>query len=260
MLQLKLGVQLHSLRLPLKQALFAAHQLGAAAVELDVRSEVRPRDFAGTALRQLRKLLDDLNLWVCAVSFRTRHGYNVADGLDARVAATKEAMKFAHDLGTTVVVNQVGRVPAEETTADWQLLVEVLRDLGHYGNHAGAWLAAETGSESGPDLRRLVAALPPGALGVNLNPGNLIVNGFSPLEAVESLGSVVAHVHANDAVRDLARGRGTNVQLGRGAVDYPALLAALEEHDYRGYLTVERQTAQDPAYEIGQAMRFLRSL
>jgi len=259
-LQLKLGIQLQSLRLPLRKALLAAQQLGAAAVEVDARTEVRPQEFTGTALRQLRKLLDDLNLRVGAVSFRTRHGYNVAEGLDARVAATKAAMKFAHDLGAAVVINQVGRVPDDETKSDWSLLVEVLRDLGHYGHHAGAWLAADTGSESGPSLARLVAALPVGALGVNLNPGNLIVNGFSPLEAVEALGGNVMHVHANDAVRDLARGRGLETQLGRGAVDYPALLGALEEHDYRGYLTVERQAAEEPAHEIGQAIQYLRSL
>ncbi|MEX2025912.1 MAG: sugar phosphate isomerase/epimerase, partial [Pirellulaceae bacterium] len=81
MLQLKIGVQLQSLRLPLRKALFAAQQLGAAAVEVDARKEVRPQEFTGTALRQFRKLLDDLNLRVCAVSFRTRHGYNVAEGL-----------------------------------------------------------------------------------------------------------------------------------------------------------------------------------
>jgi sugar phosphate isomerase/epimerase len=124
----------------------------------------------------------------------------------------------------------------------------------------GARIAAETGSESGPDLARLIAALPPGAVGVNLDPGNLIVNGFSVLEAVEVLGSSILHVHAKDGVHDRAQGRGVEVPLGRGSVDFPALLGALEERDYRGYLTIERTGGNDPVYEVGQAVQYLKNL
>jgi L-ribulose-5-phosphate 3-epimerase len=58
----------------------------------------------------------------------------------------------------------------------------------------------------------------------------------------------------------LARGRGLEVPLGRGSVDYPALLGALEERGYRGYFTIQRDTASDPETEIGQAVKYLRSL
>ncbi|HQU44548.1 MAG: hypothetical protein B7Z73_15070, partial [Planctomycetia bacterium 21-64-5] len=135
-----------------------------------------------------------------------------------------------------------------------------LTDLGTYAQRAGALLAAETGSESAGDLARLLAALPAGTVGVTLNPGALIINGFSPLEAVAALGSQIVYVHAQDGVRDLAQGRGIEVQLGRGAADFPALLGALEEHGYRGDWTVVREKAENPLEEIGQAVSFLQSL
>jgi sugar phosphate isomerase/epimerase len=50
------------------------------------------------------------------------------------------------------------------------------------------------------------------------------------------------------------------VQLGRGSVDFPELLAKLAERGYRGYFTVLRNDAADPAAEIGQAIKYLRSL
>lgn len=258
--ELKIAVQLRSLRLPLKQALLTAARLGATAVEIDARGELRPGELSATARRQVRKMLDDLNLRVAAVGFRTRRGYNVPEDLDSRVEATKAAMTFAYQLGAPLVVNQVGRVPAEPTDPDWPLLVDVLRDLGEHGQRAGALLAAETGSESGPHLARLLAALPEGLIGVTLDPGNLIINNHSPLEAVAALGSRILHVHAKDAVRDLAQGRGVEVPLGRGAGDFPALLGALEEHGYRGYLCVERTGGDDPVFDIGQAVQYLRSL
>jgi sugar phosphate isomerase/epimerase len=103
-------------------------------------------------------------------------------------------------------------------------------------------------------------SLTEGTLLVNLDPGNLIINGFSPLEAVDAPGPHIAHVHAKDAVRDLAQGRGLEVALGRGSADFPNVLGALEEHGYRGYFTIERENAADPVREIGFAVQYLRNL
>ena len=256
----KIGIQLASLRLPLRQGLAMAARLGATGVEIDARGEIRPQDMTQTALRELRRLLDEANLSVSAVAFRTRRGYNVPDEIEKRVAATKAALKLAADLRAPVVVNQIGRVPAEPDGPGWTLLVDSLRDLGSYGQHVGATLAAQTGSESGADLARLIDALPTGAIGVDLDPGNLIVNGFSPLEAVESLGARILHVHARDGVRDLARGRGLETPLGRGSADFPALMGALENFGYRGYFTIAREDAEDAKFEIGEAVKYLKSL
>lgn len=260
MLTIRIGIQLASLRQPFKQALQTAKRLGAQAVEIDARGELKPEDLTGTALRQVRKMLDDLQLKVSAVGFRTRRGYNVLEELDRRVEATKQAMRLAYDLGASVVVNQVGRVPDKPEGPLWQMLVEVLSDLGRHGQKIGALLAAETGSESGEDLARLIQALPLGSLAVNFDPGNLVVNGHSVVDAARRLGPHIRHVHAKDGVRDLAQGRGLEVPLGRGAVDFPELLGVLEEHQYNGYLTIEREPSGNPTYEIEQAVRYLRSI
>jgi len=202
-------------------------------------------------------MLEDLNLHVCAVGFRTRRGYNVVDDVQRRIDATKEAMSFAYSLGAPVVVNQIGRVPDEPEGPEWDMLIEALSDLGRHGQRVGTLLAAETGSEAGDKLARVIDALPPGSLGVNLDPGNLIVNGFSVGDAVSALGSHIMHVHAKDGVRDLAQGRGLEVPLGRGTADFPELLGALEEHGYRGFFTIERENAKDPIAEIGLAVKYL---
>ena len=125
-------------------------------------------------------------------------------------------------------MNQIGRVPDDDQSPAWRILSDVLADLGRYGQHCGAMLAAETGSESGPQLRKLVAALPPGSLAVTLNPGKLLINGFAPLDAIAALGDDIRYVHVQDGVQDRATGRGTEVVLGRGSADFPALLGGLE--------------------------------
>ena len=257
---LKVAIQLASLRLPFKKAMHAAARMRPDAVEIDARHQVKPSEMGRTSIRHLRKSLEDLNLRVCAVEFRTRHGYNVMENLDARVEATKRAMSLAYDLGASVVVNQIGNVPSDAESTDWQLMVEVLTDLGKHGERTGAILAAETGTESGEELASLLSALPAGCLGITLDPGNLIVNGFSPSEAISALGQDIVYVHAKDGVRDLAQRRGLEVPLGRGTADWPAIIGALENYEFRGYFTIEREKSDDPVGEIGNAVKFLRSM
>lgn len=258
--ELKVALQLKSLRQPLKQALRTAATLGVRSVEVDLRSQLRPEELSTTGLRQFRKMLADLNLAIVAVEFRTRRGYDSLDDLERRVTATKQAMTFAYQLGANVVVNQVGMVPDEPTGIRWETLTEVLAELGSHGQRCGAVLAAETGTEDGPALKRLLTAVPEGTIGIALNPGNLLVNGFSPLEVTTDVGSAVNYVRATDAIRDLARGRGLEVQLGRGSVDYPALLGVLEERGYRGYFTVMTQGEGDPRQRAEESISYLRSL
>jgi sugar phosphate isomerase/epimerase len=258
--QLNIGIQLASLRLPLKKALHTAARLGAQGVEINARDEVFSQDLSPSAVRHLRKMLDDLNLRVCAVAFQTRRGYNTDEGLDRRLAATMRAQRLAYELRAPVVVNQIGTVPTEQDGDPWNLLVDSLTELARHGQHVGALLAAETGSESGAELKQLLDVIPGHAVVVDLNPAKLIVNGLSPQEAVEQLGGYVAHVHASDGVRDLARGRGVEVTLGRGSAEFPDLLGVLENHQYRGFVTVERQASENPQREIAMAVEYLQRL
>jgi len=259
MLELKIGIQLASLRLPFKVAIRLAAELGADAVEIDALGEINPRDLSETGVRHFRKMLYDYNLSVCAVGFHTRQGYNVQDGLDQRVEATKEAMVLAYKLGARAVVNHVGKVPSNRKGSEWDLLVDTLGDLGHYGGHVGSTLAARTGAESGEDLAALLAALPSASIGVDFDPGGLIVNGFSVPDAAVALRRDMLHFRAKDGVRDSARGWGVETPLGKGAVDFAELFGIFEEHAYRGYLTVEGQAVGNPSLEIKQAISYLQS-
>jgi sugar phosphate isomerase/epimerase len=257
--QLKIGIEAADLGVPLKRALHLAAEFGADAVAIDARGEVSPSRLSRTGLRQFRKMLEDLRLKVSAVEFRTRRGYDTPADLDRRVAATKSVLQFACDLGCSVVVNRVGRVPADPDCQAWHLLVEALTEIADHGLRVGATLAAETGTQSGHDLVRLLAVLPEGGMGVELSPGSLIATGHSPSEAIAVLGPSILHVRATDAICDLGRNRGEQVPVGQGTADFPALLGALEEHEYRGYFTVGHQGAGH-ASGIADTVRYLRKL
>ncbi len=260
MLQLKKGLQLESLRLPFKKALEMAAQLGADGIEINARKELRPAELSRTGVRHLKKMLGDLNLEVAAVHFPTRRGYDESDDLERRVAATKAAMDMAYDLGCSVVTNRIGQISDDTENDRRSTMLQALTDLGVHSQKSGAWLSAQSGFDEPSLLKGLIDSLPPLAMGVDFDPAQMIINGFSPVDGMRELAEHVMHFRARDAVHDLKLGRGLEVQLGRGSVDLPALLGLLEEQHYKGYLTIERDEQRDVISQCGQAIEYLDGL
>lgn len=244
----------------LRRALRLAHDLGVQGVELDARHGLDPAQVTQTGLRQIRKWLGDEGVEVSAISFRTRGGYGDPDRLEGRIAATKTALKLAHDLGAGLVLNHIGDIPAEQAGPQWQLLIDVLSDLANFGEHVGATLCAEAGRAAPADLARLIAALPEGGLVCDLVTGALVVHGHDPAAAVAALGHYVASVHATDAVAGAFAGRGRAVVLGTGQVDFPAVFAALEERGYRGWIGIEPVDERNAKEELSEAVVHLAAL
>lgn len=244
----------------LRRALRVAHDLGVHGVELDARHGLDPAEMTQTGLRQIRKWLGDEGVVISAISFRTRGGYGDPDRLEGRIAATKAALKLAHDLGAGLVLNHIGDIPAEQAGPQWQLLVDVLTDLANFGEHVGATLCAEAGRAAPADLARLIAALPAGGLLCDLVTGALVVHGHDPVTAVNVLGHHVASVHATDAVAGAFAGRGRAVVLGTGQVDFPAVFAALEERSYRGWIGIEPVDERNAREELADAVTHLAAL
>ncbi len=258
--ELKIGIGLSSLRQPFKKALHTVASLGATGVEIDARNVLRPAELSDTGRRQLRKMLDDLNLRVAAIRFPTQRGYDVLSDLERRIDATKQAMKFAYSLGASVVINAVGYVPDSPEHPAYDQLQVSLSDLAKYGQHVGAVLACETGSEPTSRLVGLLDSLEEQAIGIAFNPANLIINDYYSETSLTECASRVLSVCARDAVRDLARGRGIDVPLGRGSVDFPQTLGILEEQQYRGWFIVDREQASDAVSELGYAVQYLKAL
>lgn len=272
---MKIGLQLGSLRLPLKKALPIASSLGVQGIEIDARTDVKPNDLTATALRQIRKMLDDYNLRIASVRFQTRRGFGVTEDLDRRVSAFRDAMRMASDLRAQVVVNQVGHIDLESDrpqggdsessqsnvvrSESLQTMQSVLMDLERFGQKIGVHVGCETGTESLHALHEFLSSLGEFAPSVVLNPGNLIVNGFS-MEGLTSLASRITLVHAKDGVRDLARGRGVSVELGRGTADFAEIVAVLQQHRFNGFFVIEHESMSEPVTQLSNSIAFMNEI
>jgi sugar phosphate isomerase/epimerase len=260
MLKLKQSIFLDTLRQPFKSAIVTAAELGATAVEINGRTEVRAEQLSQTGIRHIRKMLSDLNLGVSAIHFQTNYGYGDLQMLDRRVEGTKATLKLAYELGCNVVVNRVGKIPPEPTDESWSTMVQSLADIGNYSQKAGAWLAARTGADDGETVKGLIDSLPIQSLMIDFDPAELLINGHSPTDTMKLLAPQVVNCRARDAVTDFSLGRGIEVAMGQGAVDWPALLGLLEEQSYAGYLTAHRENSQNPIGDCREAFAFLSNL
>jgi sugar phosphate isomerase/epimerase len=256
---LQIAVQTRCLAQPLRQALHTAGTLGFAGVQIDAREELRGAELSDTGVRQVRKMLDDLNLRVASATFASRRGFADSQDLERRLAATGDAMRMAGRLGARALVLATGPVPAT-ATPERSTLLEALTSLAAQSGRLGVELALQCGAAGPDEIAALLAELPQGMLGVDLNPAEIIRGGRNPGDVASRLGSYVRHVYANDAVRGLGGAAAADVQLGRGEAGMPELLGAFEEYEYRGWFTVAPRNSRRPVDECGDALAYLRSL
>jgi sugar phosphate isomerase/epimerase len=261
MAQVRIAVRLSSLGLPFRQALALAASMGGQAIQIDAGSDLRLSELSTTGIRQLRKMISDFDLRLAAIRFQTRRGYDCAEGLSRRIDATKDVMRIAYQLGAPLVINQVGHIPDSADDPQFQGLAAVISDLGRHGTRVGTFFAAETGTEPGGVLARLLQSDQNAFVAAALNPGKLIINRFDVDEAVSALSDRIRVVFATDGVLDLAAGRGINVPLGQGTTDYPALLAKLEQLSFAGHFIVgDESPTPDSPQRAGDAIEYLKNM
>ena len=143
-----------------------------------------------------------------------------------------------------------------------------LRTVFHH--HCGTFV--ETAQEVDALMQRTDDSL----VGLCLDSGHITYAGGSPLELLASYGTRIRHVHFKDcepsvAARASVEGwdyqtairHGVFCELGQGAVDFPALLAALRERDYDGWIVVEQDILPSMGSPFDSAKRnreYLRAL
>lgn len=257
---MKIGVRLESLGLPLRRALERAGSLSVPGVQLDAVGDLAPDNLSQTGRRAFRNLLRSHNLELTALGCPMRRGLDVADKLEARLEHVRKVLSLSVDLGPRRAIVEAGRIPDDDKTAAYTLLSESLLALGHHGDKLGAVLALETGNESGETLARFLARFDTGGLGANFDPANVLINGFDPYAAISALGARIAHVHAKDARQSGASRSAAEVALGHGDLDWLRLLALLEEVEYKGWLTVERESGDRKLADVTEGVAFLRRL
>lgn len=184
----------------------------------------------------------------------------------ARLQEMKEISDFARLLGCEVIALHLGFVPHDTTSASYQEVIDVTRQLCDHATRNDQAVHLETGQESADGLLSFLTNVQRNNLFINFDPANMILYGTGePIEALKKVGKYVRSVHCKDGTWSDQPGVtwGREVALGDGQVNFEAYLNALREIGYRGPLTIEREIPQEPdrqKAEIGRAAKLLTDL
>jgi sugar phosphate isomerase/epimerase len=183
-----------------------------------------------------------------------------------RLKEMKEISDFTKLLGCNVVGLHIGFVPHDTSSADYQEVVAVTRELCDHAKANGQAVHLETGQESADNLVQFIEDTKRDNLFINFDPANMILYGTGePIEALKKVGKYVRSVHCKDATWSNEPGKswGCEVPLGKGQVGMENYLKTLLEIGYTGPLTIEREIPQEPERqksEIGHASQLLADL
>lgn len=114
--------------------------------------------------------------------------------------------------------------------------------------------------ETPAEIEKLLSLTDPALLGLVLDMGHYLFGGGNPLEALLKYGSRIWHLHFKDCHPEIAArskvekmdyfqsvNAGVFCELGKGAVDFPAIVNELQNQKYNGWIVVE----QDVLPEMG---------
>lgn len=278
MYQFSIGALLESFRLPTLEALDKAASLGMQGVQIRVTDgELTPENLTAEKRKELLKAVKDRGLTVSALCGDLGQGFGDAAKNPELIERSKRILDLAKDLETDVVTTHIGVVPEDKAHPRYAVMQDACGQLAAYADEMKAHFAIETGPERAATLKGFLDGLHSTGVAVNLDPANFVmVTGDDPVQAVYTLKDYIVHTHAKDGRRlryvepeiiyglaeeeMLGSSSFIELPLGEGDVDFPNYLKALDEIGFHGFLTIEREVGDDPARDIGLAVRFLNDL
>lgn len=247
---------------PLSTILADARDIGFAGVEL---GGTFPRDPA-----VLRPLLDGYGLDLVGGWYS---GELLTRDVDAEIAAAQDHLALLKAMGATVFVHAetsnaihgrratpLSRTPRLDA-AGWRAFGARMTAFADYIAGQGLRFAYHhhlgTVVERPEDLAAFIAATGP-SVGLTLDTGHAALGGMDPVAAIRAHPDRIAHVHCKDVrravfadvqARDLSFLDGVLAGMftvpGDGGLDYAAVMRALADIGYAGWIIIEAE--QDPA-------------
>jgi len=213
-----------------------------------------PRLLSQTGRREIAQIVRSHEMRIAAVAAVMRHGLDVPNRQESRIAYVKDVMTLSKDLGAAVTLAPSGSIAGrDESACKW--LAEAVRELGSCADRIGAPLALELADNSPEEFAAYLAGFDAGALGACLDPAALFSRGTEPINAIQPLQKWILYVYARDARRSSSSRQGTIVGLGDGDIDWMKLVTALDEAGYRGWFGID-----EPPERSKASIGFLRRI
>lgn len=173
---------------------------------------------------------------------------------------------YARELGVTDIITHLGFIPQDPMDSNYVGLIHALKHLTDELRRYGQFFSFETGQEPPLIVRRCIEDVGADNMGVNYDPGNLLIYGNgNPVDGLDLLGDYVRSVHAKDATYPVSGYEpGKETVMGEGQVDMRALIDKLKKHGFNRVMSIEHErkgvTKEQKEAEILHAKKYLEAL
>jgi sugar phosphate isomerase/epimerase len=215
-------------------------------------------------LKELRLGLTNLNAFTLFAQGDTWHPSWIepeAGARERRYEHTLKAIRLARDLGAPGISLEPGGPlpPGLDRRAAMDLYREGLRRVLPTAEECGVNLLVEPEPhlliERPEEFEELLEGLTHPRLALNFDIGHFYCVGVDPAEAARRLAPHIRHVHLEDIAPSREH---RHLVPGRGAIDLEAVLGALRDAGYDGWITVELYPYEAQAREVAdEAFRYL---
>ncbi|HSV31635.1 MAG TPA: sugar phosphate isomerase/epimerase family protein [Atribacteraceae bacterium] len=230
-----------SRRMTFPEVIRRAKELGGDGVSLETC--FLPEDEAG--LQAIRRSLDETGLEVLLA-------WGHPDGFEggSRPEMMKDLekhLRLCEILGTSVmrVVGSSLAFRHEPHGPQIERLIRLFREITPQAQDRGITLGIENHLDfSSREILEIVDGVASPHFGITMDTGNALRNGENPVDVARAFAGRIVATHIKD-VLPLYGGNPADwyffacVPIGRGIIDFPALLKALEEGGYHDLLAVE---------------------
>ncbi len=280
---MEIGVIAQRFRLPFADAIAIAAITGVSGVQLYSRTPFEDLLlYSEKERRQAREYIESFGLKTFSICGEVGgFGFREKAENPAKIERTKRNIDLALDFGCNIVTSHIGVIRREADSPLRQAQLASLREIGAYAASRGAMFAIETGPERGAVLRELLDEAAAPGVGVNLDPGNMVmVTGEPPQETVAALAPYIVHTHIKDGrhfrdcdpemiyrafatggIQQLIAETGklfVETEAGKGDVDWDKYLASLRRIGFDGALVIERENTQRSFEEVCETVKFIR--
>lgn len=259
---MKLAIPDHLLRVPPLEAFSLARDLGSEGIEITVSSysvESHPL-FDAEGVSALTRKASELGLAIgsASASFVTRWGLvdPQAEVRQRCVSMLERLMNACQAAAVPVLHLPCHGASEPHTSADEQVLLEVLRPLARQAADAGLTLAIDT-LEPADACRAWLAALSSPAVRAAYDVGNARAANRDVVSELQLLGESLAQVRLRDRAR---REPFASVPLGEGGLDWPRLFQTLAQRAFAGWLILDSPSGDEPRAAAQRNIAFVKQL
>ncbi len=240
-----------------------AKEAGFDFIELSVDiHRLDKLDYTDEQIREIRDIARYFDMSLETMTLSANRYYPIGDPEKREEGLTiaKKAILLAKKLGIKIIqltAYDVYQKPSTEQTK--QLYRQGIEELLRFNEDHGIILAIEVLEDvphfnTSAKLVPFIKSFDSPYLKEYADNGNLVYNGFDPVEDLKDAIGVTAAIHIKDAVHHDEH----NIPYGEGLVDFDAIFAVLKQHDYKGPLVSECWYEEDYVPDLKAINDFIR--